>query len=111
APDSCPAPTRRSGCDGSSRAASPRSSNLLQRGLAFPFALRRSAPAVALEDEPQPLERQEFFDIFDGFGQLRDQPGLPAGADHARILAALLLDARDQAVDQGGIAIDQPRLN
>src|SRR4051812_6829982 len=65
---------------------------------------------VAVPDDPQALERERGVDSRDRLCVRRNQLRQAAGRDHLRLGAELAADARDDAVDLPGEAVDETRL-
>ena len=71
----------------------------------------RCSGLIALPDDAQSFEREEFVDLLDMPRSARDQRRLPAGGDHARLCAQHRFHALENAVHQIGEAVEQPGLH
>ena len=82
------------------------------RGLWGWWSGRRKAvrPRPALVHEPQPLEREVGHVLVDRLAVRGDQPGEPAGHEHAGAAAELALHAPHDAVHLAGEAVDDAAL-
>src|SRR5262245_25806083 len=67
--------------------------------------------SVAGVDDPEPVQRQEFVDRLDRRGGRGDERAEAARRDHASAAVVLVPDARDEAVDEAGVAVDDARLD
>src|SRR5580698_10077967 len=66
---------------------------------------------VAAPYDFQAFEREVFIDVLNGARRASDQLGLPAGGDHLGLVAEFRHQPADDAVDQSGESIVEPRLN
>jgi len=57
------------------------------------------------------VQRQGFVDPIDGHRLRRDETGQTAGAEDRAGISELRLDAGDHAVDEAGVAVDEPGLH
>src|SRR5947209_11336171 len=71
----------------------------------------RHLATVALPDQSQPGQCQEVVDLVDLLAKRGDRAGEAAGRDRGRLVAEMLTQAADDAVDLTGEAVDDPRLD
>ena len=74
---------------------------------AWSRSVSRMIPFV---NDTQSVEGEPRLDVLDVLGVGGDEPGQPAGGDHGR-LAELVEDARDDAVDLRGEAVEHAGLD